>query len=57
MRLHIVWGSKTENTCIPNTMELPYQPVLLIHGLLWEEEINFYLLYATMAKLHLCNSN
>lgn len=56
MGQHIVCGSQAENTCVPNTNELPYQPVLLIHGLLWEEEINFYL-YVTMAKLRVCLCN
>ena len=40
---HTVWDNKTENTCVPNTRELPYPPLLLTYGLLWEEEINFYL--------------
>lgn len=47
MGQHIVWGSQAKT--VSNTMELPYQPILLTHGLLWEEEINFYF-YATVAK-------
>lgn len=34
--------SKTGNTCVPNTMELPYQSTLLIYRLLWEEEISIF---------------
>lgn len=43
---HTVWAAR-QKTGDPNTMELPFQALLLIHGLLWKEERNFHLLYAT----------
>lgn len=48
-------GQQERKHCCPLHLELSYWQVLLIHKLLWEEEINFYL-HATIANLCLCNT-